>query len=92
MRLGMMPPGHPQAQLGLAAKEVIDSNPAVTIVLPKHELDLGFLVGSESRSHRSPNPGRSYRASHAQRSAFEALTAVSAMMVAKTMSLIIGSG
>jgi hypothetical protein len=39
--------GHPQAQLGLAAKEIIDGNPAVTIVLPKHELDLGFLVGSE---------------------------------------------
>ena len=35
-------------------------------------------------------PGRSYRASHAQRSMFEALTAVSAMMVAQTMSLIMG--
>src|SRR4051812_38893016 len=30
------------------------------------QLDPGFLVGSEGRSHRSPNPGRSYRTSHAQ--------------------------
>jgi hypothetical protein len=77
--------GHPQAQLGLAAKKVIDGNSAVSIVLPQHELDLGFLVGSEIRSHRSPG---SYRASHAHRSIFEALTAVSAIMVAQTMSLI----
>ena len=79
-----------QRDMDLAASiQTVLGNPAVTIVLPKHELDLGFLVGSESPS---PNFGRSYRASHAQRSTFEALTAVSAMMVAQTMSLIIRSG
>ena len=55
--------GHPQAQLGLAAKEVIDGNPAVSIVLPEHQLDFGSSSGvnfgamvTESRAFLKGSP------------------------------------
>jgi hypothetical protein len=55
--LGDDAPRHPQAQLRLTAKEVLDSNPAISIVLPEHKLDLGLLVGGKLRGHGHGIPG-----------------------------------